>query len=339
MAMDGSEAGRRDEDRTGEAIPETALAWLDAGRKVALATVVKTWGSAPRRTGSQLVVDGDMTFEGSISGGCVEGAVITEALDAMQDGRCRLLTFGVSDDDAFAVGLACGGEIAVMVEPVGTGEGPSREDLAALVAARAERRAVIREVDTERWTRRLVPAEGDAALKDRSGLDGSLFREVHNPPLRLAVIGAVHIAQPLVRIARMAGYDVALCDPRDSFAAASRFPGERFLDGWPDEALREWRPDARSAVVTLSHDPKIDTPALIVALRSDAFYVGALGSPRTHAKRVAQLEGEGIGAEAIARIHAPIGLDIGAANPAEIAISIMAELTERLRKPETRPGG
>lgn len=322
--------------RSGEAIPETALAWLDEGRRVALATVAKTWGSAPRRAGSQLVVDGEMRFEGSISGGCVEGAVITEAMEAMADGRCRMLSFGVSDDDAFAVGLACGGEIAVMVEPLGIGAGPTRDEIAALVAARAAREAVIREVETETWARRLVPASGDAALKDRSGLEGALFREVHNPPLRLALIGAVHIAQPLVAMARMAGYDPVLCDPRDSFAAASRFPGERFLDGWPDEALRAWAPDARSAVVTLSHDPKIDTPALTVALRSEAFYVGALGSPRTHGKRVAALRDLGFSEAEIGRLHAPVGLDIGAANPAEIALSIMAEMTERLRRPETR---
>lgn len=326
-------------------IPETALAWIDAGRKVAVATVVKTWGSAPRPVGAQLVVDSDTNFEGSVSGGCVEGAVIFEAVDAMQDGTCRILSFGVSDDTAFEVGLACGGQIEVMVEPVGVGQGPSVEELRALVAARAARRPVIWEVDTGDWSRRLIERDGaDDATEtlfrtDKSSRDGVVFRGVHNPPLRLVIVGAVHIAQPLVQMARLAGYDVVLSDPRDSFASSERFPDETFLEGWPDEALVEYGLDTRTAVVTLSHDPKIDTPALQTALASEAFYVGALGSTRTHAKRVAALQEAGLSDPMIARIDGPVGLDIGAASPAEIAIAIMGEMTERLRRPETRPGG
>ncbi len=325
-------------------IPETALRWIEEGRKVALATVIKTWGSAPRPVGSQLVVDADMGFEGSVSGGCVEGAVITEAVEAMQDGNCRVLSFGVSDDTAFEVGLACGGQIEVMVEPVGLGQGPSVEDIRALVEARAARRPVVWEVDTENWGRRLIERDrADAEIEalfwsDKSAREGSLFRGVHNPPLRLAIIGAVHIAQPLVQMARLAGYDIVLCDPRDSFASADRFPGETFLDGWPDEALQAFGLDTRTAVVTLSHDPKIDTPALQTALASEAFYIGALGSTRTHGKRIAALQEAGLSNETIARIDGPVGLDIGASSPAEIAISIMAEMTERLRRPDTRPG-
>lgn len=325
-------------------IPERALDWLDSGKRVALATVIRTWGSAPRPVGAQLVIDSDMGFEGSVSGGCVENAVIFEAVEAMDSGRCTRLTFGVSDDDAFAVGLACGGEIEVLVEPVGVGQGPSRDDLARLTAARAARQPVVWEVDTDTWARRLVTRDpADAALEerfrtDKSALDGALFRGVHNPPLRLVIIGAVHIAQPLVHMARTLGYDIALVDPRESFASEARFPGEIFLDGWPDEALAAHGLDARTAVVTLSHDPKIDTPALEAALRSDAFYIGALGSTRTHAKRVAALTGAGIAPEVIARIDGPVGLDIGAASPAEIAASIVAEMTERLRRPDTRPG-
>lgn len=325
-------------------IPELALNWVEAGRQVALATVVRTWGSAPRPVGAQLAIDAGMNFEGSVSGGCVEGAVIVEAGDAMRDGKCRVLSFGVSDDSAFEVGLACGGQIEVMVEPVGIGQGPSVAELRALVAARAERQPVVYEVNTETWARRLLPRDpGDAELEelfrtDRSLREGALFRGVHNPPLRLVVVGAVHIAQPLVQMARIAGYDVALSDPRDSFASAARFPKETFLDGWPDEALETYGIDARTAVVTLSHDPKIDTPALKVALGSEAFYIGALGSKRTHAKRVAALEEAGLPGDVIGRVDGPVGLDIGAASPSEIAVSIMAQMTERLRRPETRPG-
>ncbi len=327
-----------------ENIPEQALDWVEAGKSVALATVVKTWGSAPRPVGSQLVIDGEMAFQGSVSGGCVESAVLFEAVEAMKDGTCRILSFGVSDESAFEVGLACGGEIEVMVEPIGVGQGPSVEELRALVAARAARAPVVWEVNTSTWVRALLPRDpGDADLEarfltDRSAREGDVFRGVHNPPLRLVVVGAVHIAQPLVQMARMAGYDVALSDPRDSFASAARFPDETFLDGWPDEALEAYGLDTRTAVVTLSHDPKIDTPALQVALASEAFYIGALGSKRTHAKRVAALTEAGLSDDAIARIDGPVGLDIGASSPAEIAISIMAEMTERLRRPDTRPG-
>ncbi|WP_227258155.1 XdhC family protein [Kangsaoukella pontilimi] len=331
--------------KSDDRIPEIALDWLQAGRKVALATVIRTWGSSPRPVGAQLVIDGDMAFEGSVSGGCVESAVIFEAADAMADGTCRRLSFGVSDETAFEVGLACGGEIEVLVEPLDLGQGPTRPELEALVAARAAREPVVWEVDLTNWTRRLLPrdtADGELEERfrtDRSALDGDVFRAVHNPPLRLVVVGAVHIAQPLVSMARMAGYDVVLSDPRDSFAAPARFPGETFLDGWPDEALEAYGLDQRTAVVTLSHDPKIDTPALEKALASEAFYIGALGSTRTHAKRVAALTEAGLPADAIARIDGPVGLDIGAVSPAEIAISIMAEMTERLRRPDTRKGG
>lgn len=327
-----------------DSIPEIALTWVEAQRTVVIATVINTWGSAPRPVGSQLVVDQDMGFEGSVSGGCVEGAVITEALDAMTDGKCRVLSFGVSDDTAFEVGLACGGQIDVMVEPIGVGEGPSIDELRMLVEARAARRPVIFEVNTDSWSRRLIERDmSDAASEasfrsDKPAHDGSVFRGVHNPPLRLVVVGAVHIAQPLVQMARLAGYDIVISDPRDSFASAERFPKETFLDGWPDEALETYGLDMRTAVVTLSHDPKIDTPALQTALASEAFYVGALGSKRTHGKRVTALREAGLSEAAIARIDGPIGLDIGASSPTEIAVSIMAEMTERLRRPETRPG-
>ena len=326
-------------------IPETAIRWLAEGREVALATVVRTWGSAPRPVGAQLVVAEDQAFEGSVSGGCVENAVIFDAIDAMKTGSCKLLKFGVSDVNAFEVGLACGGEIEVLVEPVGMGDGPTTGELEELVKARSERSPVIWEVNTSDWSRRLIErndAKTDLSelfRTDKSQWDGSIFRAVHNPPLRLAIIGAVHIAQPLVKIAKLAGFDVALVDPREGFASQSRFPHETFLEGWPDDALRDWGLDARTGIVALSHDPKIDHPALKVAIRSDAFYIGALGSKRTQEKRRNALAEAGFSPQEIARIDGPVGLDIGAMSPAEIAVSIMAELVERLRRPDARPGG
>lgn len=315
-------------------IPALALNWHRAGRRAVLATVVETWGSAPRRTGSQLVIDRDGAMQGSVSGGCVEGAVIVEAMDALADGKSRLLEFGVSDDEAFAVGLACGGRIKVLVDPVGAAfpEGL----LADLVAARAARTPVAVVADLAGPLRHLADraAYPDLFRKDRSGVttDGAQFIGVHNPPLRMVIVGAVHIAQPLVSMARMAGYDPVIVDPRPAFGAAARFPGETILEDWPDEALAAYGLDARTAVVTLTHDPKLDDPAIRVALGSEVFYLGCLGSGRTHAKRLDRLAEARFSPEAIARIHAPVGLDIGATSPAEIAVSIMAEITQVLRQ-------
>ena len=333
-------------------IPERALAWIDAGGQAALATVVQTWGSAPRPVGSQLAVSGEAEIAGSVSGGCVEGAVVAEALEALEDGEPRVLEFGVSNEEAFAVGLACGGVIRVLVEPVGVGRGPRVELIRDLCAARAARKPVAYVVELEGWSRLLVDAAAGTPLggevrraltADRSGFaeidDGRWFIGVHNPPLRLAIVGAVHIAQALAPMARSVGYDVSVIDPRDAFASEARFPGERIVTEWPDAALAAHGLDTRSAVVTLTHDPKLDDPAIVAALGSEAFYIGCLGSTRTHAKRVARLREAGFDDRAVARLHAPIGLDIGAKSPAEIAVAILAELTERLRRPETRPEG
>ncbi len=321
-------------------IPEIAMNWHRAGRGSVLATVVETWGSAPRQAGSQLVVAGDGTFMGSVSGGCVEGAVVTEAVEALADGKARLLTFGVSDDQAFAVGLACGGTIRVLVEPVGAALPEAM--LADLVTARAARRPVSYLVNTNTWERRLGAVSGDASLTDavanrlradRSGMEeGGWFIAVHNPPLRMIVVGAVHIAQALLPMARACGYDPALIDPRGAFGAAARFPGEMIGDDWPDVAMTALAPDARTAVVTLTHDPKLDDPALMAALASPAFYIGCLGSTRTHARRLERLRAAGVTEAQIARLNAPVGLDIGAKSPAEIAVSILAQITMTLRK-------
>ncbi|MEO0666970.1 MAG: XdhC family protein [Pseudomonadota bacterium] len=316
-----------------ETAPEQALAWARGGTGAALATVVETWGSAPRRAGSQMVVSGAGEMMGSVSGGCVEGAVVVEAMEALEDGTPRLLEYGVSDGDAFAVGLACGGTIRVLVEPVGDAMPTGMLD--ALVAARAARTPAAYVVDLESWDRRL-DHDGHAHrfACDRTGVDadGRTFVAIHNPPLRLAIVGGVHIAQALVPMARLAGYDPVIIDPREAFGSAARFPGERLINDWPDEALAEVGLDTRTALVLLTHDPKLDDPALHLALRSGAFYIGALGSTRTHAKRVARLEEAGFGADDIARIHGPIGLDIGAASPAEIAVSILGQMVQTLRQ-------
>ena len=324
---------RPDHDR----IPEIAQGWHRAGQGACLATVVETWGSAPRPTGSQLAVSGTGEMMGSVSGGCVEGAVIEESLAALRDGRPRLLTFGVSDEDAFAVGLACGGTIRVLVEPVGPALPP--EMLDEIVAARAARRPVAYSVNLDSWERGLTGPEGPHASRfrsDKSGVDageaGAVFTAIHNPPLRMIVVGAVHIAQPLLAMARACGHDPVLIDPREAFGSAARFPGEDIRHDWPDEAMAEIGLDARTSVVTLTHDPKLDDPAIIAALAAPVYYLGCLGSTRTHAKRVVRLTEAGFSEAEIGRIHAPVGLDIGAKSPAEIAVSILAEVTQALRR-------
>lgn len=318
-----------------DSIPETALGWHRGGTGAALATVLQTWGSAPRRVGAQLAVSGDGRIEGSVSGGCVEGAVITEALDALVDGKHRVLEFGVSDDDAFAVGLACGGTIHVLVEPIG---GALSEDmLADLVAARASRQGVAYEVNISSGARRLVhDGYQDRLRLDRSGFeeDGETFVAVHNPPLRMLIVGGVHIAQALVPMARIAGYDPVVIDPREAFASVERFPETALNHDWPDEAVTALGLDARTALVLLTHDPKIDDPALEIALASDVFYIGALGSKRTHGKRVERMTAAGFNIDQISKIHGPVGLDLGSATPSEIALSILAQITVVLRGKE-----
>ncbi len=318
-------------DRIDDA-PRAALDWHRAGSGAALATVIETWGSAPRPAGSQLAVSGRADIVGSVSGGCVEGAVVAEALEAIGDGRHRVLEYGVSDDDAFAVGLACGGTIRVLVEPVG-GSLPEAL-LADLVARRGRAEAVGQAVNVTDGMTHLVDRHdlSEDLRADRSGFgpDGETFVTLHAPPLRLAVVGGVHVAQALVPMARLAGYAVTVIDPRDAFASPARFPDTTLVHDWPDAAMAAFAPDARSAVALLTHDPKLDDPALRVALASDAFYVGALGSTRTHAKRRERLADLGA---ALDRVDAPIGLDIGARRPGEIAVAILAAMVAALRRP------
>ena len=189
---------------------------------------------------------------------------------------------------------------------------------------------------TKGWPHAVAEAARAAMVADKSGSveteDGPVFINVFNPPLRMIVIGAVHIAQSLAPMAAMTGYEIFVIDPRRSFGSEARFPGVNLSNAWPDEAMAGLKPDLRTAVVTLTHDPKLDDPALVAALRSDAFYIGSLGSSRTHAKRLDRLRAQGFQDHDFARIHGPIGLDIGAKSPAEIAVAILAQTTETLRR-------
>jgi len=294
----------------------TARAWRAAGHGLAVATVMRTWGSAPRRPGAMLLVRDDGLFEGSVSGGCVEGAVIEAARGRIRAGGGELLSFGVANEMAWEVGLACGGEIAVLVQALDdSGFPPALID--RIAAARAAGQPVLLAFDL---------ASGRAA----EGEAGDFVHRI-DPPLRLMLVGAVHIAQALAPMARLLGQQVRIVDPRGAFAAGPRFAGLEVDGRWPDEALADWKPDSASAVVTLTHDPKLDDVALEAALRSPAYYIAALGSRKTHAARLERLAARGFGPDDLARIHGPAGLDIGAATPAEIALSVAAQMVAAWR--------
>ncbi len=311
---------------------KVAAQWHDKGSGAVIATVIETWGSAPRRVGSQLIVSGDGNMEGSVSGGCVEGAVVLEALDSLKDGKIRLLEYGVSDDDAFAVGLACGGKMRVLVEPVG--KQMPKNLLQELVDAIAKGEPVIYEINIKTLQRRLVYNEyEDRIRRDRSGFkeDELTFLNVYSPKLKIDIVGAVHISQALVPIAEIAGFSTRIIDPRESFANRKRFETTEISNDFPDVALTKTRPNCRTAVILLTHDPKLDDPALQIALQSEAFYIGALGSKKTHQKRINRLKQAGFTEKQIDRVHGPIGLNIGASSPEEIAISILSEVIATLR--------
>jgi xanthine dehydrogenase accessory factor len=328
-----------------ESVIEVARAWLAEGESVAWATVVATWSSSPRPLGSQMVIASSGRFAGSVSGGCVESAVIVAAGEVLAGGAARMLKYGVSTEQAWDVGLPCGGTIEVFLERAE----PSVVD--RLCEARARRSSVARVSDVvsgvaEVWAEgapsRVAGADPEvlaavslAVHRERSQLleiaGRRLFVHVVAAPVRLVIVGAVHLTQALVDLARPSGIDIIVVDPRTAFASDDRFPGVTLVHEWPDVALPGLGLDHRTAVVVLSHDAKLDEPALEAALRSECFYIGALGSQNTQRARRGRLAESGFDEVQLARIHGPIGLDIGALTTPEIAISIMAELIQTWR--------
>jgi len=294
-----------------------ARGWRPA--RMALATVITTWGSAPRPRGSHMLVHEDGRFEGSVSGGCVEGEVLHAAAAAIADGQMRRLEYGVADDSAWAIGLPCGGNIALLVQPV-TAQAFAPDLFERIADARAEGRKLALTTDL---------TSGRTEIGDDPG--ENRFVNFYAPPHRLLIVGAVQIAQSLAAIARELDVAPVLIDPRGRFLTEERFPGVDLDDRWPDEAVGARKPDAATAIVTLSHDPKIDDPALIAALGSPAVYIAALGSRRSHAKRLERLTAAGVDPAQLGRIDAPAGLAIGAQGPAEIALSIAAGMIQAFR--------
>jgi xanthine dehydrogenase accessory factor len=325
-----------------EDILGAARGFLARGQKAALATVVTTWGSSPRPVGSLLAVAEGGAFVGSVSGGCVEGAVVSEAEEVMKGAPAKLLKFGITDEQAWDVGLACGGKVEILVTSLNGTEGlldkihsAQQQHRGAVLATDIQSGAMTALIEDQMDKNALATLAQEAIVQDRSqtieASGRSVFLDVFAPKRRIALVGAVHIAQSLAPMAALAGYEVTVIDPRSAFATEARFPNVTISHDWPDEALKNFAPDRRTAVVTLTHDPKLDDPALAAALKSDAFYIGSLGSRKTHASRLARLKEQGFSDTDVARIHGPVGLAIGAISPAEIAISIMAEITRDRR--------
>ncbi len=305
-------------------IVQTADTWRAAGRRFAIATVVKTWGSSPRPLGASMAIRDDGFIVGSVSGGCVEGAVQETALKCLQSGEATLLKFdSLSNDDVWRIGLSCGGSIHVWVDPNPVERDPTFWSRLVDAVRREEPCALITYFDPVSQV--LAPTDGMAthALEDEIG-----FVQVLGPLDELIIVGAVHIAIPLTALAKMMGFRVLLIDPRSNLVTAERFPSvpDEFRTQWPAEALADLELNENTYAVVLTHDPKIDDAALEVFLRSKVRYIGALGSRKTQEKRRADLADLGFSAFDLARIHGPIGLSIGAQSPEEIALSIMAQI-------------
>jgi len=328
--------------------------WIENGESVVLATVVHTWGSSPRGVGAKMAFTPQGKITGSVSGGCVESQVFESGIETMQTGRPQLLKFGVADETAFEVGLACGGNIEVFVLPLDRDlfhsvekeinahqalamsivlEGP--EPLVGRYLMLSESGSQIGNLEAElgqiaRQTALNALAEekcSKVTIQTSDNQSVTLFTDVIYPPPTLVMVGGVHIAVALARIAKTLDYRTCLIDPRRAFGNQERFPHvDQLIQAWPQEALQQINLTRSTCVTLLTHDPKIDDPAIKFVLESPVFYIGALGSKKTHENRRQRLLTDGISEESLARIHAPIGLDLGAVTPEEIALSVMAQI-------------
>ena len=300
--------------------------WLKQKRRIALATVISTWGSSPRPVGGQMAIDENGEIIGSVSGGCIEGAVISEGIDSINDGKSRIKDYGISNDLAWEVGLACGGELKVLIQPLKLDD----KIVYSIVDSIKNREVVKLRINCSTGFRKIE----NIISNEISHYDKSKNEFIHiiHPKPRLFIVGAVHIAQALVSLADIADYDIILIDPRDHFAKKNRFPKCKIINEWPDKALSRFHLDKSSHLVTLTHDPKIDDLALIYCMKKKFGYIGSLGSKKTHNKRCERLLEKGFNKDELSKIHAPIGLDINAKTPAEIATSILAEIINYRRK-------
>jgi xanthine dehydrogenase accessory factor len=293
--------------------------WVRAGEDVALATVVETWGSSPRPLGSKMVVTRSGKMAGSVSNGCIEGAVFEEAQKVLKSGQPKVAAFGVADDVAFEVGLACGGHIEVFVQPLA----PVHKALMAMLDRNEPATLRTNLVTGEAELTAGAPPGSELARRD-----GDWFVEPFRRPAHLVIVGAIHIAIPLHRLAKLMGYRVTVVDARAKFATKERFPeADELIVSWPDEAMARLTLDNSTYVVILTHDPKFDLPALRSVLGKDVGYIGAIGSRKTNQNRFDALRAEGFKEEQLSRVHGPVGLDLGGRGAEETALGILAEIT------------
>lgn len=305
---------------------QIGLSWLQQGHQIVLATVIRTWGSSPRQAGAHMVIRDDGVFAGSVSGGCIENAVIQHVLDGFE-GVGKQLFFGVSTETAWEVGLSCGGEIEIWLESI------DQDLLQIILDAIHSRKSSAIEffVDGSQNMRLLDTKIPSQQYRTLIQTDGRIIRS-YEPSFRIFVVGAVHIAQFLITFAKDVGYEVIVIDPRDIFVHADRWSGVRTSNLFPEECFEQEQLGIYDAVVALSHNPNFDDEAMLCALKQNTFYVGALGSKKNHASRCQRLRDMGCSQEELDKICGPIGLDIGSKTPAEIAISILAEIISHQRK-------
>jgi xanthine dehydrogenase accessory factor len=336
------------------------IQWSQAKPSFVIARVIRTWRSAPRKAGAAMLIDAEMNVVGSVSGGCIEGAVIEEALRILRLGGKKRLDYGIDDETAWSVGLACGGEVSVLLEKhwAVSGNPQAKKIWDDLKEAIRQKKSVVflTRVEDRQSIPMLVYEDGrtsgawdhfDEELKTKSlqalesqkndtlrWQEEKVFLHTFPAPDQLIIIGAGHITIPLVQYARQMDFETYVIDPRRVFANRERFPVEptKIISEWPQDALRDWNFHQNIYAVLLTHDPKIDDPGMRILLRQPVRYIGALGSRKTHAKRVRRLREDGLSDAEINRVKAPIGLDIGAETPSEIALSILAEIIREKRK-------
>jgi len=300
-------------------VVRTALRWVEAGRSATLGTIIHTWGSGPRPVGAMVAVRDDGQVVGSVSGGCVEDDLIDKVrARSVAVRRPETIVYGVTKEQAERFRLPCGGTLELVLEPVG------RESKLAEMLASIERHELIaRFLDMETGRVRIEPGRWSDALE----FDGKVLKTVHGPRWRLLIIGAGQLSRYLATMAQALDYHVVVCDPREEYEEGWDMPGVPINRGMPDDVVLELNLDAHSAVVALTHDPKLDDLALLEALKSPAFYVGALGSRKNNDARRSRLADFDLSAAEIARLHGPVGLKIGSKTPPEIAVAILAEMT------------
>jgi len=298
---------------------KSARDWVNAGRRVVMVTVIRTWGSAPRPIGALTAIRDDGHVVGSVSGGCIEDDMIEQVKQGgLVKDKPATTRYGVTADEAKRFGLPCGGTLELVLEPL------TKESALDELLARVERHELVsRRLDMQTGRVTLAPATSN----DQLTFDGRTFMSVHGPRWRLVIIGAGQLSSFLAQMAQGLDYQVTICDPREEYAEGWDVAGTDVKRGMPDDVVLEMNPDGHTAVVTLTHDPKLDDMALMEALKSPAFYVGAIGSRKNNEARRRRLAEFDLSQEEIARLHGPVGLKLGAKTPPEIAIAILAEMT------------